>query len=80
MTNREIVLQTLGEICGVDPVTIKPEDDLFAQLGLDSPKILHLLVKIEDRFDVEIRDEDLEGLQTVGDVLTAVDRCEQALE
>ena len=74
MDRKQAALETIAEVCGVDIQNLKPEDDLFATLGIDSPKALHLLLKLEDRFEIEISDEDVEGLKTVGDVLHAIDR------
>ena len=37
-------------------------------LGADSLDVVELLMAIEDEFEVEIPDEDIEGLKTIGDV------------
>ncbi len=42
----------------------KIEDDLHA----DSLDVVELLMSIEDEFEVEIPDEEIENLKTVGDV------------
>lgn len=76
MENRRIALEILAEVAGVEPGTLGPETDLVADLGIDSPKALLLLVKIEDRFDIEIDDEAVAEMKTVGDVLEAVDKYE----
>lgn len=80
MENKQIALEILAEIAGVDPETLAPETDLVADLGIDSPKALLLLVKIEDRFDIEIDDEAVAEMKTVGDVLDAVEKYENAGE
>ncbi|MCQ2440523.1 MAG: acyl carrier protein [Clostridia bacterium] len=38
-------------------------------LGADSLDVVEMLMAIEDDFDVEIPDEDIEGLKTIGDVV-----------
>lgn len=48
---------------------IQPEQDLVADLGIDSVKALELLVKLEEAWGVEISDEDAARMTTVGDVL-----------
>jgi len=78
VNRKQTVLEILAEVCGVDADSIRPEDELFAKLGVDSPKALHLLIKLEDRFDIEIDDADVEGMKTVADVLDAVARYEAA--
>ena len=48
---------------------VDPEQDLVADLGIDSVKALELLVKLEEAWGVEISDEDAARMTTVGDVL-----------
>ena len=43
--------------------------ELVADLNIDSPKALQLLVDLEDRLSIEISDEDAAKMDTVGDVL-----------
>ena len=57
MVNREIVmdyilscLQDLVE----NGVEIKPDSDLVNDLGLESIKVMDLLMMLEDRFDISI--------------------------
>ena len=80
MDNKAIALEILAEVAGAEPGTLLPETDLVADLGIDSPKALLLLVKIEDRFDIEIDDEAVAEMKTVGDVLDAVEKYENAGE
>lgn len=67
-------LQVIADICGVERDSLKPETQLVADLGVDSARALHLLVKLEDELGVEIDDEDVADLQTVGNVLDFIDR------
>ncbi|MFJ7734159.1 acyl carrier protein [Lysinibacillus sp. NPDC097231] len=48
-------------------------------IGFDSLKILELVVMIEQAFDIEIEDDDLEGanFQTIGTVLELIERTKQ---
>ena len=78
MDPRQITLELLAEVADVDPASLRPETELVADLGIDSPKALLLLVKIEDRFDIEIDDETVAEMKTVGEVLEAVERYESA--
>jgi acyl carrier protein len=49
-------------------------DDLRKYLGLDSLAMIELLFKIEETFDLEIPNEDLSNIATVGDVIGYVER------
>lgn len=74
MDKKQIVLDTIAEVGGIDVAELKPETELVAQLGLDSAKAVQLLVLLEERLSIEIEDEQVPKLITVGDVLNAVDR------
>ncbi|MBN2231366.1 MAG: acyl carrier protein [Deltaproteobacteria bacterium] len=56
-----------------DVVEVQPEHALRDDLGLDSMAIIELLYSIEDAFGLQISDEDLAGLMTVGDVAAYVE-------
>jgi acyl carrier protein len=74
MTHRQDTLEVLAKIAGVPEAELAPEQHLVADLGVDSPKALRLLVELEDRLDIEIEDEQAAALKTVGDVLAFVER------
>ena len=59
---REIIVDTLS--CEMDEVTM--EADLSEDLGADSLDVVDLLMSIEDEFEVEIPDEEVENIKTVG--------------
>ena len=48
-------------------------DHLREDLGVDSLAMIELLFKIEEAFDLEIPDDDLSKITTVGDVITYVE-------
>ena len=56
-----------------DVKTIKPSDALRNDLGLDSMATIELLYQIEDAFDVQIPDKDLQTLVTVANVTAYVE-------
>jgi len=58
----------------------RPGDDLVTDLELDSVGLLTLVVGLEDRFRVALREEDAAAVRTVGDLATLViRRREEAL-
>ncbi len=65
---KKIATSVIAEISGTDAGEIEPKMDLVAELGIDSPKALQLLVELEDRLQIEISDEEAAGLDTVGDI------------
>jgi acyl carrier protein len=50
----------------------RPEDDLVADLQLDSVGLLTLVVSLEDRFRVALKEEDAAGVRTVRDLAALV--------
>lgn len=73
MTTREQVLEVLAAVCKKEPSAIKPEHELAADLGIDSPKGLQLLAELEDRLKIEIGDDDAARMVTVNDILAYVE-------
>lgn len=73
MSTKDTALDVLSKISGVERNEIRSEMDLTADLGIDSPKALQLLVDLEDRLSIEISDDDAAQMETVGDVLTYVE-------
>ena len=54
-----------------DVVTM--ESSIAEDLGADSLDIVDLLMSIEDEFEVEIPDEQIENIKTVGDVVSYIE-------
>ena len=69
MDAKQVTFQVLSELSGKEQTSITPEMDLVADLGIDSPKALRLLLELEERFGIEIEDEDAAKLDSVSDIL-----------
>jgi acyl carrier protein len=59
---------------GIDAAKVVPEAELLKDLDLDSLDTMELTLGLEDRFGVEIPDQDLEGLVTVADAIELIER------
>ena len=57
-----------------DPASITTSQSLREDLGLDSMATIELLFRIEEAFDLQIPDEHLQGLVTVADVTSYVEK------
>ncbi len=68
------ILTALAEYLKRDKQSIGMDYSLRDDLGLDSMATIELLFKIEETFDLQIPDQDLHGLATVGDVIGYVER------
>ncbi|MBQ8550817.1 MAG: acyl carrier protein [Clostridia bacterium] len=53
-----------------DDITM--ETDIAADLGADSLDVVELIMSIEDEFELEIPDENIENIKTVGDVVNYI--------
>jgi len=56
----------------LDPKLVQPETTLD-ELGADSVDMVDLAMTIEDEFQIEVPEEDLENMKTVADVVSFVD-------
>lgn len=72
MSKQEEALGVIAKISNKDRAALKPEQELTADLGIDSPKGLQLLMELEDKLKLEISDEQAARMTTVGDVLAFV--------
>lgn len=68
------IIQALASYLKRDPTSITEAHHLRDDLGLDSVAIIELLFEIEERFKLQIPDQDLPGLSTVGTVAAYVQR------
>ena len=72
MDQDKLVIEVIGKVSGRHIDFVKPEQELVADLGIDSPKGLQLLAELEDRLKIEISDEEAARMNKVSDVLEYV--------
>jgi acyl carrier protein len=64
-------LQELAaEILGVDPEQVQKNVSFQRDLAADSLDLVELISAVEDKYDVELPEETLEGMKNVGDLWT----------
>jgi acyl carrier protein len=71
-SKQDLALEILASVSKKDKASIKPEQNIVADLGLDSPKQLQLLAEMEDKLQIEISDEEAARMNTVADILNCV--------
>lgn len=59
-------------------ITIDEDLELVTQLGLDSVKVLDVILEIEDEFDVSVPMNVLADVRTVRDLAVAIHRLKQS--
>jgi acyl carrier protein len=66
------VVEIVAEVLGVEAADLGTDTDLRAVEGADSIKVLRIIAKIEQRYDVELEDEDVFGVSTIAQVVEVV--------
>ena len=74
-TTQEI-LQLAAKQFKVAEGSLKPEDDFYKKLGIDSLQALELLSRIENHFHIELPDYEVQG---VSDFKTLAERIQSRL-
>ena len=65
----QLIYKHVSKIAKVPEGEIKGEDNLRDDLGLDSLRSMELLARISDELDVDIEFEELQGVETVNDIV-----------
>jgi len=58
---------------GVSEEEVAPEASFIDDLGADSLDIVELIMAFEEKFEIEIPDEDAEKIRTVGDAISYIE-------
>ncbi len=78
MTQQEILAglsEIIDEIAGVPADEVTPEKTFVDDLDIDSLSMVEIAVAAQDKFGVEIPDDQLKDLKTVQDVVDYVGRA-----
>ena len=63
----------LSEQFDVEEDAITLDTNIVNDLGADSLDLVDLLMSIEDEFEIEIPDEDVDNIRTVGEVVKNIE-------
>ncbi len=69
----EKVKVILAEQFDVEEDMLQNDTDLQDDLGADSLDVVDLLMSIEDEFEIEIPDEEIEHIRTVGELVNYIE-------
>ena len=65
----ELVNEVFQEDFEMEPLQLVPEAHLFTELGLDSLDVVDLVVALQKKFDVAIRDDErIRDIRTLNDL------------
>lgn len=68
------IVDIIKEQLNIDDVEITEETSFKDDLGVDSLDLLELVMAFEEEYSIELDPEELEGVQTVGDVIEFIKR------
>lgn len=68
---RAIVADQLG----VDLTEVRADANILDDLGADSLDVVEMVMSLEEAFDIEVPDEDVEEMRTVADVERYITRA-----
>ena len=66
---KEVVVEQLD----CDAAEVKEDSKFIEDLGADSLDVVELVMALEEKFDIEIPDEDAEGILTVADAIKYIE-------
>jgi len=69
---KEVVVEQLN----VNPDEVKEESKFVEDLGADSLDVVELVMALEEKFDVEIPDEDAEKIANVSDAIKFIENIQ----
>jgi acyl carrier protein len=68
----DILKEAAVEVLAVDPSAVTEEARFKEDLDADSLDLVEFVMALEERFDISVPEEDLDGVDTVGQALTLV--------
>ncbi len=74
MAIEQEMIDIIVEQLTVDKAKVVPEASFVDDLGADSLDLVELIMAMEESFDIEIPDEDAEGIATVQDAIDYVNK------
>ena len=69
----EKIKELLADQLDVSADDMTMESDIANDLGADSLDVVELLMSIEDEFEIDIPDEEIENIKTIGDVVKYIE-------
>lgn len=76
-TQEEIIAglaEIIEEVTGIEPSEVTPEKSFVDDLDIDSLSMVEIAVAAQDKFGVEIPDDQLKDLKTVQDVINYIQK------
>lgn len=72
LTLKEIIKNYLPD--DVPETAIEPTSDFTGELNINSANLVDIVLDVEDAFDIQLENEDMDGMKTVQDALDIIDK------
>lgn len=69
----EKVTEILVDELGCDAADVKLEANIIEDLDADSLSVMEVVMNLEEEYDIEVEEEAIKTLVTVGDVVTFIE-------
>ncbi len=69
----EKIRAILCEQLDIEESAVTMESNIAEDLGADSLDVVDLIMSIEDEFNIEVPDDQIENIKTVGDVVNYIE-------
>jgi len=69
-----VVLKIIGDELDIKPEHLQDSASLVKDLNADSLALLNIVMKVEERFKINVPDDEWRKLTTVGDIISYVRR------
>ena len=63
----------IAEVLNIEPEEVTMQSTFVDDLGADSLDVVDLVMALEDEFDVEIPEDQVENIKTVGDIVKFIE-------
>lgn len=67
------VQQVIAEVAGIPPANLTVYTDLLEDLELDSLALYEIVIELEEKYDLQISDEEIDKIKTIGDIVQYID-------
>ena len=68
------VIKLIAEVLEIDPKTLNEKTNLLKDLEIESLDLVDLIVAFEDKYSLEIPDQDIKELLTIGDIISYIEK------
>ncbi|MBO5089738.1 MAG: acyl carrier protein [Clostridia bacterium] len=67
------IKQILADTLDVNEDELSADTNIATDLGADSLDVVEILMSIEDEFDIEIPDSEIENIRTIGELVEYIE-------